>query len=249
MSMTPWGRRLRHVLRGSPPLPEPLMYRVHLFEELKALRSPASPPGTRILEIGPKDGLDSHRLASLQPDELVMIDLPEKRPATDDWRSKIACPHRYIERNFMYMSREEYAGLGTFDVIWCTGVLYHNPEQLRFLRKLYKLLNVGGCLVLESATWRGAKRMRDGSYVEIHYPQTYRNTGTITHLPTANAIKAWLSMVGFTRVHDSRCFENDNRDVIGQRYACLAIKTGADDAGVYYGTTALNPEYRFGDSV
>ncbi len=91
--------------------------------------------------------------------------------------------------------------------------------------------------------------MRDGSYVEIHYPQTYRNTGTITHLPTANAIKAWLSMVGFTRIHDSRCFEDANRDVIGQRYACFAIKTGADDADVYYGTTALNPEYRFGDSV
>lgn len=225
------------------------MYRVHLFEELKALLSPASLPGTRILEIGPKDGLDSCRLASLQPDELVMIDLPEKRQALDDWRSQITCPHRYIERNFMYMPREEYAGLGTFDVIWCTGVLYHNPEQLRFLRKLYRLLNVGGCLVLESATWRGAKRLRDASYVEIHYPQTYRNTGTITHLPTANAIKAWLSMVGFTRVHDSRCFENENRDVIGQRYACFAIKTGADDAGVYYSTTALNPEYRFGDSV
>ncbi len=225
------------------------MYRVHLFEELKTLLSPASLRGTRILEIGPKDGLDSRRLASLQPNELVMIDLPEKRPAVDDWRSQITCPHRHIEQNFMYMPREEYAGLGTFDLIWCTGVLYHNPEQLRFLRKLYKLLNVGGCLVLESATWRGAKGMRDGSYVEIHYPQTYRNTGTITHLPTANAIKAWLSMVGFTRIHDSRCFEDANRDVIGQRYACFAIKTDADDADVYYGTTALNPEYRFGDSV
>ncbi len=82
------------------------MYRVHLFEELKTLLSPASLRGTRILEIGPKDGLDSRRLASLQPNELVMIDLPEKRPAVDDWRSQITCPHRHIERNFMYMPRE-----------------------------------------------------------------------------------------------------------------------------------------------
>ena len=93
------------------------MYRVHLFEELKTLLSPASLRGTRILEIGPKDGLDSRRLASLQPNELVMIDLPEKRPAVDDWRSQITCPHRHIEQNFMYMPREEYAGLGTFDLI------------------------------------------------------------------------------------------------------------------------------------
>ena len=34
------------------------------------------------------------------------------------------------------MSNSEYNSLGKFDLIWCTGVLYHNPEQLRMLKKI-----------------------------------------------------------------------------------------------------------------
>ena len=33
--------------------------------------------------------------------------------------------------------------------MWCTGVLYHNPEQLRFVRQLFDLTAPGGHLVLE----------------------------------------------------------------------------------------------------
>lgn len=137
---------------------------------------------------------------------------------------------------FMYMSKQEYHVLGSFDLVWCTGVLYHNPEQLRFLRKLYKMLNVGGYLVLESSTLRSAKSLKNGCYIEVHHPETYRNTGTITHLPTANAIKAWLKMVGF----------KDLRDV---RYACICRKNYDDEANVYYAKSGLNPPYRFGDST
>ena len=55
----------------------------------------------------------------------------------------------------MYLSPEEYKQLGKFDLIWFTGVIYHNPEQLRFLYKLYNQLNTKGVLVLESSTIRG----------------------------------------------------------------------------------------------
>jgi len=226
-----------------------MMYRVHLFEELLELVGTTSLRGKRILEIGPRDGFDSQRLAAQEPEELVMIDLPEKRDVTQAWLKSISCPHRYIEANVMYMPDDEIARLGQFDLIWCTGVLYHNAEQLRFLRKLYKLLKLGGYLVLESATLRGPKRIREGRYVQIHYPDTFRETGTVTHLPTAAAIKSWLGMVGFSKIIDSHCFSIENRDVTGHRMACIAHKTDSDSAGVYYGKSGLNPEYRFGDSV
>ncbi|RPH68367.1 hypothetical protein EHM76_07840 [bacterium] len=83
-------------------------------------------------------------------------------------------------------------------------------------------------------------------YVEIHYPQTYRDTGTITHLPSA--IKAWMQMVGFQEIFDSGCFEKGDKNLIGQRYACICKKTNDDDADVYYGKSGLNPLYKFGDS-
>ena len=58
------------------------MYRRHLFEELMTLAGKEIFHGSRILEIGPRDGLDSLRLATLEPAELVMVDLPEKRSSS-----------------------------------------------------------------------------------------------------------------------------------------------------------------------
>lgn len=148
----------------------------------------------------------------------------------------------------MYLSREEYNALGKFDLIWCTGVLYHNTEQLRFLRKLFQLTNPGGWLVLESATLRGPKYLTEGAYVQIYWPDTYRNTTTVTHLPSKGAIRAWLQMVGFWKIVESNCFEGTPK-LIGQRMAILATKGEYDDAKAYYTKTGLNPEYRFGDSL
>lgn len=248
------GLLRKHVLRvdatGPVERSERLMYRVYLFDELVNLTGRECFQGKRILEIGPKDGLDSKRLASLSPSEFVMIDLPEKSRGVLGWLSDISCMHRYIEANFMYMSEDEYVGLGKFDLIYCTGILYHNTEQLRLLRRIFKLLNSGGYLVLESATARKLpKKLKEGCYVEIHYPKTYRDTGTITHLPTASAIKTWLTMVGFLEIYDSKCHEKDNKSLIDQRMAFICKKTHSDEADSYYGKSGLNPIYRFGDST
>ncbi len=77
----------------------PVMYREYLFEELLVLTPQKQ--YNRILEIGPKDGLDSKSLASLDPKELVMIDLPEKHEGNVKWLSEMSCPYKYIETNFM----------------------------------------------------------------------------------------------------------------------------------------------------
>lgn len=231
-----------------PPPSEPLMYRIGLFEELDSLSKKDQFENKRILEIGPKDGLDSLRLSSLKPSELVMIDLPEKRDGNDKWLDKIEVPHQYIEANFMYMSHEEIEKLGKFDLVWCTGVLYHNAEQMRLLRKLYKLLNADGMLVMESATLRN-QSMQDKAYVEVYYPETFRNTGTVTHLPNALAIKAWLQMAGFDEIFDSNCYENYGRDLMDHRYACICKKHESEGGGEYYHKSNLNPAYLLGDSV
>jgi hypothetical protein len=215
--------------RFRPAAPEPLMYRIHLFEELLGLPGREAFQDTRILEIGPRDGLDSKRLAGLNPSKLIMLDLPEKRELMDIWLQE--------------------SDRGTFSLIWCTGVLYHNAEQLRFLRKLYTMLEPSGWLVLESATLRGSKRRRDGNYVQIHWPNTYRDTGTATHLPTAGAIRTWLDMAGFGEVHASRCFDAENKNPNNIRMACIAQRGHDDSAASYYAKSGLNPDYLFGDAT
>lgn len=157
--------------------------------------------GRRILEVGPKHGEDSRLLAMLDPAELVLIDLPEKRAVVETWLPAVqaACPVRYVEANLLYLPADECSDLGRFDLIFCLGVVYHNVEQLRLLRRLFNLCATGGVLVLESSTTRD-RRLADLNVVEVHWPSPYRETTTITHHPSRRALRSWLEMVGFTEV-------------------------------------------------
>ena len=157
--------------------------------------------GARILEIGPKHGEDSRLLAGLGPSELVLLDLPEKDELVQQWLTAVEaiCPTRYVTGNLMYLSPEELAGLGSFDLVWCLGVLYHNVEQLRLLRRLFHLTTTNGLVVVESATTRN-RSLAGKNVVEVHWPELYRGQRTITHLPSRLALKSWLEMVGYTEV-------------------------------------------------
>jgi SAM-dependent methyltransferase len=165
-----------------------------VFDALRA----ELPRGGRILEIGPKHGLDTRLLATLEPRELVTIDLAEKADEIAAWLADVPVA-RHVEANVLYLSEHERAELGRFDLVWCLGVLYHNIEQLRLLRRLYELTADGGLVVVESSTTR-SRVLGRRNVVELHWPQTYRNVPTITHLPSRRAIASWLEMVGFTDV-------------------------------------------------
>jgi SAM-dependent methyltransferase len=154
--------------------------------------------GARILEIGPKHGADSRLLAGLGPSELVLLDLPEKDELVASWLPEIRgiAPTRYVSANLLYLTPDDLAELGEFDLVWCLGVVYHNVEQLRLLRRLFHLTRIGGAVVLESSTTRD-RRLADKNVVEIHWPEPYRRERTITHHPSRLALKSWLEMVGF----------------------------------------------------
>ena len=185
------------------------------------------PRGGRILEIGPKHGLDTRLLATLEPRELVTVDLPEKADTIASWLPEVPVT-RHVEANVLQMGERERAELGRFDLVWCLGVLYHNAEQLRLLRRLYELTAENGLLVVESATTRN-RILAGRNVVELHWPETYRGVPTITHLPTRRAIASWLEMVGFAdvRIRDvysrslgwQRAVLTGRRDPRGSAYA------------------------------
>lgn len=178
--------------------------------------------GGRFLEIGPKHGEDSVHLAALGPSELVLLDLPEKRETVGAWLEGVqaAAPTRHVEANLLYASREKLDSLGTFDLVWCLGVVYHNVEQLRLLRRLFTLCRTGGLLVLESSTTRN-RRLSGLNAVEIHWPTPYRGVPTITHHPSRLALKSWLEMVGFADVRIRDVYSRAIRD---QRAVLTAVR-------------------------
>lgn len=202
--------------------------------------------GKRIMEIGPKSGLDSEHLIGLEPSELVMVDLPSKGDRIHQWLPKIqdlgnAC---YVEANLQYMSRLKFEELGQFDLVWCTGVLYHNQEQLRLIRRLFDLCDLNGRIVLESEVPRRSF-FRSQNAVEIHWPDKLDGTQNITHLPSALAMKSWMEMVGFTDVIEQNIFSWKS----SLSRAVLTGKRANKSSPMVVYHDLKNPKWRVGDAL
>jgi hypothetical protein len=241
--------RLIHLLNKLLDRTESGDYREHLFDELREYTSGFHPK--RILEIGPKDGKDTVRLLTLEPECLVLIDLPIMREHNAKWLEGLKSSKiEYISANLMYSSEVEQ--LEPFDCIWCTGVLYHNPEQLRMIRRLYDLLYSQGVLVMESATIRNAV-LRDHSCVEIVYPPSekyklkHHISVNVTHMPSARAMEAWLKMVGFQDVRRCECHKKQSRSLANQRAAFLC-RRGKEETGEVYYSKETGEKYFIGRS-
>lgn len=213
-------------------------YRAILFNDLLSL------PWKRdfyesILEIGPRDGQDTQRLLTLKHKNLFLIDLPHMESVNREWLKKIGTASiQYFSGNIMYDSffKEE-----SFDLIWCTGVLYHNPEQLRMITLLHRLLKRGGILVLESKTIP-EMNLRNKNVVKINYPprdsykKRYHVSHNITHIPSRKAIFSWLKMVGFDSIVKSDCHRRQSWRFISARVAYIASKS-KESIGTYYAHT------------
>jgi len=240
--------KVKNYLIRFPKVDSELPYRKYLFDELIDIYSEDYFKNKRFLEIGPRDGEDTFRLEALSPKEMVIFDLPDKTENNLTWIKKLKTNYKFIENNFMYIEKDEFDSLGKFDLIYFTGVLYHNPEQLRFLQKIYQKLNNNGVLVLESATTR-KRNLINKNVVEILYPSTYRGTTTITHLPSKKAILSWLEMVGFNKIFESNCYKPENYNSKNHRFACIAEKTKDDVQEVYYKKQIEESPYIIGAST
>jgi SAM-dependent methyltransferase len=219
-------------------------YRELLFQDLRAKLAGKRP--LRILEIGPKDGEDTKRLLTLNPDILVLVDLPDKEVQVRQWLAKLAAPNiELIIANIMY--DEGCAALEPFDVVWCTGVLYHNPEQLRMIKRLFDFTRRSGVLVIESATAR-RRHLRDENCIEIWYGvpkathSAHHVSMNVTHLPSRRAIQSWLGMVGFEDVQSSDCLRRVLRKLGRDRAAFVAKRPEHHVKAAYYSLVGLDYE-------
>jgi tRNA (mo5U34)-methyltransferase len=238
-------RRLkRKLLRQPPPqhIPEEAAKR-HVFRHLRLSGFLNELEGKRILEIGPKHGQDSILLAGLNPEELVLLDLPEQRYMNQEWLPQVPGNVSYVEGNLLYLKEDELKAMGKFDLVWCLGVLYHNQEQLRLLKRLFDLCLVDGKVVIESATTRN-KALEKLNVVEIYWPNAYRDVPTLIHLPSRLAIKSWLEMVGFCDVTIQDVYA---KKLAWQRAVVTGIRPDKPEPYVYF-KSELNPPYIVGDA-
>ncbi len=81
-----------------------------------------------------------------------------------------------------------------FDILFCLGVLYHRPDPVGALKSLYKGLNQGGELILDTF-------MIDGEDEICLTPKKrYSKIPNIYFIPTVNALKNWCYRAGFEEI-------------------------------------------------
>jgi len=81
-----------------------------------------------------------------------------------------------------------------FDVLFCLGVLYHRADPIGSLKSLYKGLNFGGELILDTF-------MIDGEdEISLTPKERYSKIPNIYFIPTINALKNWCYRAGFDEV-------------------------------------------------
>jgi tRNA (mo5U34)-methyltransferase len=93
-----------------------------------------------------------------------------------------------------------------FDVLFCLGVLYHRSDPIAMLKSLFRGLNEGGELILDTFMIDGDEEMAltpKGRYSKI--PNIY-------FIPTINALKNWCYRAGFDEVEILATMKTDHQE-------------------------------------
>jgi tRNA (mo5U34)-methyltransferase len=81
-----------------------------------------------------------------------------------------------------------------FDVLFCLGVLYHRADPVGMLKSLFKGLNKGGELILDTFMIEGDEE------ICLTPKDRYSKIPNIYFVPTVNALKNWCYRAGFETV-------------------------------------------------
>jgi tRNA (mo5U34)-methyltransferase len=81
-----------------------------------------------------------------------------------------------------------------FDTLFCLGVLYHRSDPVAMLKSLFKGLNKGGELILDTFMIDGEEEMC------LTPKDRYSKIPNIYFVPTVNALRNWCLRAGFESV-------------------------------------------------
>jgi len=142
-------------------------------------------------DIGCNNGYYLFRMLKHEPKKLIGFD------------PSALCYSQFLFINHFINAEINYELLGVehvefyehkFDVLFCLGVLYHRSDPVAMLKSLFKGLNKGGELILDTF-------MIDGEGELCLTPRgRYSKIPNIYFIPTVNALKNWCLRAGFESV-------------------------------------------------
>ena len=142
-------------------------------------------------DIGCNNGYYLFRMLSHAPKKLIGFD------PSAIYYSQFLFMNHFIDSEIVY----ELLGVEhvefyehRFDVLFCLGVLYHRSDPVGMLKSLYKGLNEGGELILDTF-------MIDGEEDMCLTPRDrYSKIPNIYFIPTQSALINWCYRAGFTQI-------------------------------------------------
>lgn len=142
-------------------------------------------------DIGCNNGYYLFRMLSQEPKKLIGFD------PSAIYYSQFQFINHFIRSNIVY----ELLGVEhvefyehKFDTLFCLGVLYHRSDPVAMLKSLFKGLNKGGELILDTF-------MIDGEGEMCLTPKDrYSKIPNIYFVPTVSALKNWCHRAGFETV-------------------------------------------------
>ena len=142
-------------------------------------------------DIGCNNGYYLFRMMEEQPKRLIGFD-----PSAITY-----CQFKFLDHFIQSDIKFELLGVEhveyyehRFDTLFCLGVLYHRADPIGTLKSLYKGLNFGGELILDTF-------MIDGEDEVCLTPmKRYSKIPNIYFIPTVNALKNWCYRAGFAEI-------------------------------------------------
>jgi len=142
-------------------------------------------------DIGCNNGYYLFRMLSQKPQKLIGFD------PSAIYYSQFQFINHFIKSDIVYellgVEHVEYYE-HKFDTLFCLGVLYHRSDPVAMLKSLFKGLNAGGELILDTF-------MIDGEEEMCLTPRDrYSKIPNIYFVPTVNALINWCKRAGFESV-------------------------------------------------
>lgn len=142
-------------------------------------------------DIGCNNGYYLFRMLSQKPKKLIGFD------PSAIYYSQFQFVNHFVKSDIVY----ELLGVEhvefyehKFDTLFCLGVLYHRSDPVAMLKSLFKGLNKGGELILDTFMIDGEEEMC------LTPRERYSKIPNIYFVPTVNALKNWCHRVGFETV-------------------------------------------------
>jgi len=142
-------------------------------------------------DIGCNNGYYLFRMLSQKPKKLIGFD------PSAIYYSQFQFINHFIKSDIVYelLGVEHVAFYEhKFDTLFCLGVLYHRSDPVAMLKSLFKGLNKGGELILDTFMIDGEEEMC------LTPKDRYSKIPNIYFVPTVNALKNWCYRAGFESV-------------------------------------------------